>query len=168
MAIRIRHELPGDVPAIEQVTVEAFRTAGHASGTESFIVRALRDARQLTVSLVAEHDGALVGYVAASPVVLSSGAPGWHGLGPVAVLPRCQRRGTGTQLIRAALAELRAAGAAGCVVLGEPRYYARFGFRSNAALRLAGVPAGYFQALAFRGRLPAGEVVYHEAFSARG
>lgn len=43
----IRHENPADAPAIEAVTVAAFRSADHSSGTEQHIVRALRDAGQL-------------------------------------------------------------------------------------------------------------------------
>ena len=168
MAIWIRREAPSDVATIERVTVEAFRTADHSNRTEQFIIRALRASGHLAVSLVAESDGAVVGHAAASPVTLSSGAPGWYGLGPVSVLPARQRQGIGSRLVRHVLSALQAAGAAGCVVLGEPHYYARFGFRPEPSLSLPGVPAEYFQALAFRGTLPAGLVAYHDAFSAQG
>lgn len=65
-----------------------------------------------------------------------------------------------------ALSELRAMGAAGCVVLGEPSYYSRFGFTAEPALVLPAVPAEYFQAISLRDSLPRGEVKYHEAFDA--
>ena len=65
-----------------------------------------------------------------------------------------------------ALAALRRLDAAGCVVLGEPAYYARFGFQTMPTLYLAGVPAAYFQALSFNSGRPAGEVRYHPAFTA--
>lgn len=168
MFIRIRPEAPSDFAAIARVTVDAFRTAEHSTGTEQFIIRALRESGQLAVSLVAESDGIVVGHAAASPVTISSGAPGWYGLGPVSVQPARQRQGIGAELVRHVLSALQAAGAAGCVVLGEPRYYARFGFRPEPSLSLPGVPGGYFQTLAFRGTLPAGSVAYHDAFSARG
>lgn len=58
--------------------------------------------------------------------------------------------------------------AAGCVVLGEPSYYGRFGFRVSAKLVLPGVPPEYFQALHWTGAMPAGEVNYHPAFNALG
>lgn len=65
------------------------------------------------------------------------------------------------------LAELRALGAAGCVVLGEPGYYSRFGFNAEPSLVLPGVPAEYFQAISFNGSLPTGVVSYHDSFAAK-
>ena len=65
-----------------------------------------------------------------------------------------------------ALAELRAMQAAGCVLLGEPAYYARFGFQAHAGLQLPGVPPGYFMALAFDGPVPEGIAHYSGAFNA--
>lgn len=107
----LRPETSGDAEAIEVVTVAAFREAPHTSHTEQHIVRALRAAGALAVSLVAECDGAMVGHVAASPVTLSDGTPGWFGLGPVLVLPAWQGRGIGSALVWACLARLRERGA---------------------------------------------------------
>lgn len=164
--IRIRHEIPSDAAAIEAVTIAAFRSAEHSSGTEHFIVRALRNSGQLTVSLVAEADGRIVGHAAVSPVRITTGSPGWYGLGPVSVVPEQQGKRIGTMLITQALEELRTSGAAGCVVLGEPGYYSRFGFRTDPGLVLPGVPAEYFQVITFGGTSPAGEVAYHASFEA--
>lgn len=165
--MNIRPEHDGDAEAIHAVTVEAFRQVEHGSGTEQFIVRELRRAGALTLSLVAVAEGNVVGHVAVSPVTISSGAAHWQGLGPVSVRPRLQRRGIGTQLVTEALRLLRAGDAAGCVVLGEPAYYGRFGFRANAALVLEGVPPEYFQVLPFSPAVPHGKVRYHPAFDAR-
>jgi putative acetyltransferase len=165
--ITIREESAPDLPAIEAVTTLAFLDAPHSSHTEQFIVNALRRAGQLQVSLVAEVDGAVIGHVAVSAVTISDGTPGWFGLGPVSVLPRQQGRGVGSRLVRQALEMLRERGAAGCAVLGEPRYYGRFGFRASPGLVLPGVPPEYFQALSFGGSLPRGTVFFHEAFNAR-
>lgn len=164
--IEIRNEDSEDASAIDAVTIAAFRSAEHSSGTEQHIIRALRDAGQLVVSLVAEEQGQVVGHVAASPVALSDGTAGWYGLGPMSVLPEHQSRGLGTLLVTRSLTELRAMGAAGCVVLGEPGYYARFGFGPEPRLVLPGVPAQYFQAIAFQDAVPAGEVTYHASFEA--
>lgn len=166
MQVHLRPEQPGDAQAIHDLTAEAFRAAPHASGTEQFIVRELRRAGALTVSLVAVLGEDIVGHVAISPVILSDGSPGWAGLGPVSVLPRLQGRGIGSMLVREALRLLEQQGAAGCVVLGEPAYYGRFGFRADPLLVLEGVPPEYFQALRFRGPAAQGEVRYHPAFSA--
>lgn len=162
----IRNELAQDAAAIEAVTVAAFASAAHSSGTEQFIVRSLRDAGQLEVSLVAEVERQVVGHVAISPVTIGNESGGWYGLGPVSVAPEYQKQGIGTMLIRRALDELRAAGAVGCVVLGDPDYYARFGFRAEPKLVLPGAPAEYFQALSFIGTVPEGDVAYHSSFDA--
>jgi putative acetyltransferase len=58
-------------------------------------------------------------------------------------------------------------GAAGCVVLGEPRYYSRFGFQVDPGLTLPDVPPEYFQGVSFDSSRPHGTVSYHEAFSAQ-
>jgi predicted N-acetyltransferase YhbS len=160
----IRHEQPSDVDAIELLTEAAFRNAPHTSHTEQFIVNELRSANQLTVSLVAVDGDAIVGHVAISPVTISSGESGWYGLGPISVSPSRQGKGIGSSLMRAALAELERLGAVGCVVLGEPAYYGRFGFKSNPGLELPGVPPEYFQAVSFGAEIPVGRVYYHEAF----
>ncbi len=166
MNIEIRPEIAADVAAIEAVTISAFLHAPHTSHTEHFIVDALRRAGQLTVSLVASADGVIVGHVAISPVTISDGATGWYGLGPISVAPEYQRRGIGSRLIREALRVLREPGASGCVLLGEPAYYSRFGFRVNPNLTLPGVPIEYFQAISFGASHPRGTVSYHSSFNA--
>jgi putative acetyltransferase len=164
--ITIRHEAPSDTQAIEALTAAAFRDATHASHTEQFIVNALRRAGQLSVSLVAEDGKQIVGHVAISPVRITDGSPRWYGLGPISVAPERQGQGIGSQLMQEALAALRNMGAAGCVVLGEPAYYGRFGFAATPALTYPGVPPQYFQALSFGATMPAGTVAYHAAFDA--
>lgn len=165
--IYIRQETPADFAAIETVIRAAFKNAEYSNHTEQFIVKALRQAGQLSVALVAEQQGAIIGHIAISPVSISSGAKGWYGLGPIAVLPDYQCQGIGTQLMEQALAALREIGAAGCVLLGEPSYYARFCFKAEPSLVLPEVPAEYFQAILFNGALPEGEVSYHAAFAAQ-
>jgi len=167
LGIILRPESPADATAIEAVTVAAFRDAPHAAHTEQFIVAALRRERALTVSLVAELAGDVVGHVAVSPVVLSDGSPGWFGLGPISVLPEHQARGIGSRLMLEALQRLRARGAAGCVLVGDPRFYTRFGFQREPSLTYPGVPAEVFLALAFGSALPRAEVTFHAAFGAQ-
>lgn len=166
--IEISNEKSGDEARIHQITKQAFLSAPHADHTEQLIVDALRRAGALTVSKVAKANGEIIGHVAISPVTLSTGVTGWFGLGPISVLPQCQRLGVGTQLMQSALAALEKMEASGCVVLGDPAYYGRFGFKVIDGLVFPGVPAAYFQALSFSGEYPKGEVTYHEAFSAQG
>jgi putative acetyltransferase len=163
--IKIRHETAADALDIEALTAAAFLNAPHTSHAEQYIVSALRDAGTLTISLIADAKGILVGHVAVSPVTISDSTSGWFGLGPLSVLPEHQRRGVGSCLVHEALRILRERGAAGCVVLGEPRYYGRFGFRADPNLALPDVPPEYFQAVSFGTSRPHGIVSYHGAFN---
>ena len=178
MSLLVRPERSGDEATISAVTGSAFAHAEHASGTEQLVVEALRQGRALTVSLVAEVDGAVVGHAAISPVTIDpSEVPagratpgsidGWYGLGPVSVRPGHQGRGIGTALVEQALAAI--AGEEGCVVLGDPLYYGRFGFRPDPRLVLPGAPPEYFQVLRLAaGEVPHGTVRYHRAFTVDG
>lgn len=162
--MQIRPERAQDIPVIHALTREAFADAPHRDGTEQDVVDALRAAGALSVSLVAEEADGLIGHVALSPVTLSDGSEDWYGLGPLSVAPAQQGRGVGSALMQAALAVLEQRGAAGCVLLGDPGYYGRFGFRADPRLRLAGVPAEYFQAVLLKGAWPDADVRYHAAF----
>ncbi len=166
--IVIRDETPADIPATTEVTIAAFKTLAISNQTEHYIIEALRAAKSLTVSLVAELEGHVVGHIAFSPVTMSDGTPGWYGLGPVSVLPELQRQGIGSALIKEGLARLKALGARGCCLAGHPEYYGRFGFRNVEGLGLEGVPPEAFFALAFSGPMPRGTVTFHEAFMAKG
>ena len=167
-SVRIRPEAPGDAAVIARVVKRAFEGHPHSAGTEARIVRTLRAADALSVSLVAEVGGQVLGYVAASPVSVAGQPSSWHGLGPVAVDPTIQRAGTGSALVAECLARLRDLGAAGCVVLGEPAFYGRFGFEPGTGLTFAEALEEYFMALSFGASLPRGEVTYHAAFTDPG
>src|SRR5690242_17629684 len=159
--MQIRPERPGDVREISSLIARAFSSAPHSNGFEQTIVLALRNAEALTISLVAEEAESLIGHVAFSPVSVTDGARGWFGLGPVAVEPSRQRAGIGSELISEGLRRLRDLGAAGCVVLGEPAYYGRFGFSHRPGLDYPGPPPEYFMATSFGGSFPKGDVHYH-------
>ena len=162
----IREERPGDEAAIHRVTEMAFANHPHSEGTEPAIVDALRAAGDLTLSLVAEIDGAVVGHVAFSLAILSNGAPGWQTLGPISVDPDWQHQGVGRGLIENATAHWRAAGAPGIVLLGSPDLYGRFGFVRDTPLHIEGPLAPYFQVLAFAPEIPAASVTFANAFDA--
>ena len=165
-AMHIRPERSGDVVGISSLIARAFASAPHSNGFEQSIVLGLREAGALTVSLVAEEANSLVGHVAFSPVSVTDGSRSWFGLGPVAVEPSRQKLGIGSALINEGLRRLRDLGAAGCVVLGEPEYYGRFGFSHHPGLQYPGPPPEYFLASSFGGPLPKGEVVFHASFLA--
>jgi putative acetyltransferase len=166
--ILIRDETMDDAAIITEVTAAAFETLEISSHTEQFIVEVLRAANALTVSLVAEVDSRIVGHIAFSPVVMSDGSTDWYGLGPVSVLPEYQRMGIGKALIQDGVKRLKDLGAKGCCLVGHPHYYTKFGFENAAGLAFEGVPPEVFFALSFDGRIPQGNVTFHEAFLADG
>ena len=166
--VLVRSETSADVSAIAEVTAAAFKTLAISGHTEQFIIAALRAAKALTVSLVAEVDGRVVGHIAFSPVTISDGSPNWYGLGPVSVLPECQRRGIGSTLIQEGIARLKDLGARGCCLVGHPDYYRKFGFRNTPGLVHEGVPQEVFFVLSFDGHTPQGTVAFHEGFKADG
>jgi len=166
--IVIRNETDADIAAIREVTVAAFKTLEISGHTEQFVIEALRAAKALTVSLVAELDGRVVGHIAFSPLTISDGTRNWYGLGPVSVLPEYQRQGIGKALIEEGLSQLKTLDAKGVCLVGHPDYYTKFGFKNVAGLVLEGVPQEVFFALSFDGRIPQGTVTFHEAFKADG
>lgn len=163
--MNIRPERPEDAAAIGAITAEAFEGMAHSSGNEPRIVVALRRANALTLSLVAEEkSGTPIGHIAFSPVRLDGQEGKWFALGPVSVRPHLQRRRIGSALIEEGLARLARMGAQGCILLGEPGYYGRFGFVADPALTYFRRPNPYLQGLAFGGDGPRGDVTFHPAF----
>jgi putative acetyltransferase len=164
----IRNETIADIGAISKVTIAAFESLEVSDQTEHFIIDALRTARALTISLVAEVGGRVVGHIAFSPVTISDGTRDWYGLGPVSVLPEFQCQGIGTALIQEGLSRLKDLNAAGCCVVGHPEYYRKFGFENEPELTIKGVPPEVFFALSFQGSTPHGNVTFHDGFDADG
>jgi putative acetyltransferase len=162
----IRPERAGDEPAIDALTQGAFREHPLSRHTETLTLAILRRTGALAVSLVAEAGGAIRGHVAFSAVTVSGGADGWFALGPLAVAGSHRNQGIGGALVGQGLRTLRERAASGCVVLGDPVYFHRFGFRSTPALRLEGAPPGCFLVRPFRRAVPLGSVRYHVAFDA--
>ena len=162
----IRNEKPSDIEPITQVTIAAFKNCQYGNHTEQFIIHALRAADALTVSLVADVEGIVVGHIAFSPVTISDSSQNWYGLGPFSVLPEYQKQGIGKALIHEGLSLLKGLGARGCVLVGDPKYYEQFGFRNLPELILEGVPHENFLALPFGENKAQGVVVFHQGFSA--
>jgi putative acetyltransferase len=161
----IRPETSHDFHAIENIHIAAFANHPYSRQTEHLIVNALRADHALTVSLVAEMDSKVVGHIAFSPIKIDGHDCLWSILGPVGVLPDHQRRGIGQELIREGIKAILSLGAEGCVLVGNPAYYSRFGFTHNPELVVEGVPAEYCMCLPMTERIPRGYVSYHAAFS---
>jgi putative acetyltransferase len=160
----IRDEQAGDEDAIRQLVEAAFHDHPHSDQREHLLIDPLRASGAMTLSLVTNEDGAPVGHIAFSPVKIDGASQNWYGLGPVAVIPARQRSGIGQALVHAGLVRLKSISAAGCVVLGDPAFYTRFGFTARPQLTFAGAPPEYFLSLPFGATVPAGTVEYHPSF----
>ena len=143
--IGIRTESPEDFDYIDEVLAAAF-----SRPDEARIVRRLRETPDLVLALAAESHGELVGHIAFSRLAATSA----HGvaqlacLAPMAVRPDRQRKGIGSALIRRGLEMIRDMKFPAVVVLGDPVYYGRFGFKiETAALLGCPYPGPYLQAL---------------------
>lgn len=149
--ILIRPEGKQYIAGVYKVEERAFKRDGEAQ-----LVDRLRARGMVTLSLVALKDGEVVGHVLFSPVRLVNGEDSFDliGLGPVAVDPEHQREGIGSRLINAGLEEIRQAGHAAVVVLGDPAFYERFGFgpaqRYGIRYSDPNVPPKAFQVLELR------------------
>lgn len=158
----IRNETIGDIPAISRLVTEALLMLAQSTGTEASIVEALRAEGALALSLVAEEEGEVIGYLAASAARIGT-QDGWGLIGPLVVLPSRHRQGIGTALMEEALRRLRVT-SRGAALVGDPAYYGRFGFRAFPGLGVAGCPSEVVQALPFDGIEPCGELIHHPAF----
>jgi putative acetyltransferase len=163
----IRAEEERDWPAVHAVNASAFATS-----TEARLVAMLRERAQPLISLVAENNGEIVGHIIFSPVVLSGhGHLKILGLGPMAVLPKHQRKGIGAALVRAGLEQSKQLGFGAVVLVGHPDYYPRFGFRTVSHFDIAcefEVPKETFMVLELESGFLAGvsgTIRYHPAFS---
>lgn len=166
----VRPAIAADVPVIAALNTQAFGGADEAA-----IVQRLAADGDSLASLVAEEDGAVIGHIqffrigvgapsegdGAEPALVGDAA----GLGPMSVRPDRQREGVGSALIQTGVAMMRDAGEAWIFVLGEPGYYARFGFDPEPAARFESPwPGPAFMALRLASGPQRGRLVYPNAF----
>ena len=120
----IREENESDIANVTTVHNQAFN-----GPDEGEIVEALRKSNSLTISLVAEADGRIIGHIAYSPIYNKNKEIIGVGLAPVAVPPPHQKQGIGSKLIEKGNEMALSKGFERIFVLGDPGYYYRFGFR---------------------------------------
>jgi len=132
MKIHIREEQKKDHPAVFQIVEKAFEKMKYSSHTEQFIVEKLRkdEAFVPELSLVAELDDELVGYIILSKIKIDNGNQLFDALtlGPVAVLPKLHGKSIGSQLINEAHKRAKELGHKVVILLGHKDYYPRFGY----------------------------------------
>ena len=145
----IRPETPEDHAAIHALTQAAFTPMAFSDGTEAGCIDQLRKDGDLALSLVAAAGDDLIGHVAFSRVMADGVFDGWYGLGPISVAVDHQKQGIGTALATKGCEALRAQGAKGVALIGNPKVYGPMGFVSNGALTYRDLPTTLVQQLPF-------------------
>jgi putative acetyltransferase len=129
-AVPIRQSRPDDLPAIEQVYNEAFPDEDLLP-----LVQELLELQEGVLSLVAERDSKVVGHVSFTLCRVEGGENKVTLLAPLAVAPAHHKQGIGSALVKAGFDELVKAGMGYVLVLGDPGYYGRFGFKAEEQIK---------------------------------
>lgn len=161
--MKIRSETSHDHHAVANLITKSFATAPHSSGTEAAIVDLLRTEGSLLWSLIAEHDGQMVGHVAVSTGSIGAQS-NWRCIGPIAVHPSHQGKGFGSALMEEVLARAHAEAADGVALAGDPNYYRRFGFSAQDGVSVPGIPDEYILLRPFGATRPEGVLRFAPGF----
>lgn len=156
----IRPIAPTDRQAVLDLNTSAFRQKDEAQ-----MIEKLEKDGSIWLELVAENDEKIVGHILFFPIGVF-GKLGALGLGPMSVDPKMQKKGIGSQLVRAGLGEAQQAGVPIVFVLGHEKYYPKFGFSVEATKDFESTYKGpHFMAVRFRYGPPmSGKLIYPAAF----
>lgn len=155
------------VQSEDTLSVSVLLSTAFDSPYESQLVARLRDDGDMALELVHSEDGEVLGYIAFARL---KSPQDWWSLSPVAVKQSRQGKGIGGELIRYGLDHARQSGAKAVTVLGDPRYYTRFGFTRKAAENLkSGFAGPNFMLYPIAPRTAGAEarIIYPKAFTAR-
>ena len=155
--VHIREEVPADAQVLHKLTYDAFLPMSFSDDSEADALDRLRADGDLLLSLVAEHDGEIVGHAAFSPIPSHEG---WVALGPISVRADVQKRGIGRRLIADGLAEMKKRRLRGCILTGNPDVYKGSGFRQATRLSYGELPNQYIQYVSFSDDEPSGPLEF--------
>lgn len=158
--MEIRQEKSSDIDEVRRLVEFAFKPVEFSDDTEALALDMMREDGDLLLSLVAVENDEILGHIAFSCVKTGDEEGKWCALGPIAVLPKHQKRGVGKRLIEKSLFYLKEQNVKGCVLIGDPNYYNRFGFVSDDSITYRDVPSRYVQWLSFSGSQPVGELLF--------
>ena len=152
LEVSIRPEAESDAGVIQEITERAF-----GRPYEALVVERVRQSSGFIpeLSLVAEHEGQIVGHAMFSEVAIEGESRSWTvpALGPISVMPEFQKQGVGGQMLQAGLERATELGHGVVVLIGHPTYYPRFGFVPAGSLGLKcaiPVPDNVFMAYLLR------------------
>ena len=130
--VNIRKETPSDHKNVFTLVTKAFDGVEYTDHREQYLVERLRHSPAFIpeLSLVAEINGQIVGYVLLTRISIKNGDKEWPStaLAPVAVDPDFQGQGVGGALIMAAHRIAMDAGYTSVILLGHAEYYPKFGY----------------------------------------
>ncbi len=131
--IHIRKEKISDYKKVIELTGKAFKNMPYADGDEDKLVERLRKAPAFIseLSLVAESEGKILGHILFTPAIIENRQKQFHTLvsGHVSVLPAFQKQGIGGLLIKAGHKMAVECGFNSVILVGQPEYYPRFGYK---------------------------------------
>lgn len=160
--MKIRPEMEKDYRKVEEVTREAFWNLYFPGCVEHFLIHELRKGKDFIkeLSLVAEEKGKILGHIAYTKGIIKTedgkDIPAVC-FGPVSVLPQYQKKGIGRALIKISLAKAAELGHKIVCIMGDPRYYSQFGFRSAERFEIK-TADGYYAAALMALELVPGEL----------
>ena len=131
MNTKVVKETENDIDAIDQLNRDAFGGEGEAK-----LVSLLRIRKELLISLVATKNDEIIGHVCASPVTVNGNNHSIAGIGPLSVYESHRCSGIGGMLMEEVIEQLKTDGYIATVLLGNPNYYPRFGFKSASQFDL--------------------------------
>ncbi|KYG90522.1 GCN5 family acetyltransferase [[Bacillus] sp. KCTC 13219] len=155
MNFSIRQERPSDYEITEDVIRQAFLDEDMSNQKEHFLVQRIRQSSAFLpeLSLVAvDSEDKIIGHILLSKITIEDGEKSIDSLAlaPVSVLPACQNKGVGSQLIQEVLQKAADIGQQSVIVLGHAAYYPKFGFRQARGWNIFApfeVPSEIFMAL---------------------
>jgi putative acetyltransferase len=150
--------------AVHKLTIAAFKRINFSDGLEAPIIRAFRDAGDLTISLVDENKREIVGHIAFSMIAIRNISNNWFGLCSLSVRLDLQRNDIGTSPILEDWVRLRANGARGSALFGHPAYYSSAGFESDGRRTYGSLRTELVQRFVFVVDKPHGEMRFAAAF----
>nr|WP_321456835.1 N-acetyltransferase [uncultured Cohaesibacter sp.] len=164
--MEIRKETAADFDAIMNVTLASAKQPQVGRQNGYFTLNALRRSGSITLSLVAEIDGTVVGHVAFCPVHVSGGEKGWYALGPISVLPECISQGIRKALIAEGIEILRSMHGKGVAIVGDRDYFMPLGFMDAPVTASRQQHITDFMVMPFEDRMPYGRFEFPEGFLA--
>lgn len=141
MNIIIREEKTSDYASVSGLIEEAFRGMEHSDNREHFLVERLRKSVAFIpeLALVAEVENEIVGHILLTKITIVDGDKSSESLAlaPVSVLPRFQGRGIGGKLIKEAHKRAEDLNFSSVILVGNPHYYQRFGYKPAADYKIS-------------------------------